>query len=75
MQSFICIAQIYKILKDLKMNGMEEVFTAHIHQGSPVPTSQTCCSHDTQEEHPTTNRDEVVVLKAVPGRFDRLQIL
>ena len=57
------------------MNGMEEVFTAHIHQGSPVPTSQTCCSHDTQEEHPTTYRDEVVVLKAVPGRFDRLRIL
>ena len=62
-------------LKDLKMNGMEEVRTAHIHQGSPVPTSQTCCSHDTQEEHPSTNRDEVVVLKAVPGRFGRLRIL
>ena len=50
------------------MNWMEEVLTAHIHQGSPVPTSQDCCSH--KREHPSTHRDEVVVLKAVPGRFE-----
>ena len=31
--------------KHLRMNWMEEVLTAHIHQGSPVPTSQDCCSH------------------------------
>ena len=45
------------------MNWMEEVLTAHIHQGSPVPTSQTCCSH---------KRSTLLVLTAMRLLFWRL---